>query len=525
MPPAILDTVEDPELKAQYLAYFKLLHSVLGKRPGSPEQKQQLLAALQKELVERATNVDALIEEIPHLASRLGVPAQSLSTFVSQNFFKALEMAHKELKAEANSNGPAASGNAGGSPADPERDHDLIQELLERFGPIVEAPSRFEPADMGLIKLKTPNGERLPASLSGGSPAQPQEQAETAAVPAEKSSAPAAASAGVKTNAPPPRAAPVLPPLQEDVHLIEEILNKFGNHLDVHQKLEPSAFPENFSAESDSDSVAPAQDAAPAQQQPAASGGVKTNAPPPRQAPVLPPLREDQHIIEELLNKFGNVLNIQGRLEPSDGLATGGAAAAPSSAAANRPETPSNKAATAQNLGEVEPRAIIGFARYTEIRSRLAQFQKTGDQNAYKQFLQQLDSDEKLVVPLRNLENRLNKDPSLKPSDELYHLSINLSIDAARLAGFRQAMIRYDRIQLLLNDFVQRVKKGPAPLMKAVQQIWPQVRLLLNQVEDLSAMKSQMKILLLGIADPEVKKRTQEIVESLLNRAHSIYAD
>ena len=102
---------------------------------------------------------------------------------------------------------------------------------------------------------------------------------------------------------------------------------------------------------------------------------------------------------------------------------------------------------------------------------------------------------------------------------------MQLGVAPARLAGFRQAMLRFDKIQLLLNDFVQRVKKGPAPLMKAVQQIWGQVRLLLNQVEQLDSMKSQMKILLLGVQDAELKKRTQEILESMLNRAHNIYTD
>ncbi|MCB1171267.1 MAG: hypothetical protein KDK25_13065, partial [Leptospiraceae bacterium] len=243
---------------------------------------------------------------------------------------------------------------------------------------------------------------------------------------------------------------------------------------------------------------------------------------------------EDMGLIEELLKEFGNDLDVHGKLEPSDGL--GGSSAmgsAPSGARSPMQDSQSGVASSTQggstdqgsDLEHARPIAPVHFARYTEIRSQLAKFQKAGDQAGYRSYLEQLGEQEKLIVPIRNLQNKLQKNPTLNADDEIYHLAMQLGLAPARLAGFRQAMLRFDQIQLLLNDFVQRVKKGPAPLMKAVQQIWGQVRLLLNQVEQLDAMKSQMKILLLGIQDAELKKRTQEILESMLNRAHNIYTD
>ena len=188
MPTALLDTVEDPELKAHHLAYFKLIQSVLGKRPGSPDQKKQVYQKLQKHLVANAHNVDDLIDLIPEMASAMGVPAQNLSSFISQNFFRALEMARKELQST-----PDSDSGAGGpaQDTDPNRDHDLIGEILEVIGPVVQAPNKFVPADMGTIKMVTPNGEKLPTSLTGEAPAEQAEESSPTgpAEPAAKTTA------------------------------------------------------------------------------------------------------------------------------------------------------------------------------------------------------------------------------------------------------------------------------------------------------------------------------------------------
>lgn len=544
MPPAILDKVEDPDLKANYLAYFKIIQSVLGKRPGTPEQKKQIYHKLQKHLVENVTSVDALIDEIPRMAGALGIPAQTLSGFVAQNFLKALEMARKELEATSvaqDSGAPAA--------ADPDRDHDILGEILESIGPVVQAPNKFVPSDMGTMKLVTPSGEQLPVSLTGEPTTEESE---------EQTPAPSSASTG--SDAPDPRAVPAgaesatgqattvtgkksSPFTEKEVPIIQEILNRFGNHLDVHEKLEPAVFPKNFQKQSEDSAseqsavpTAPAGEAAPA---PASgSGGVKTNSVPKPASPVIEWPDENVGLIDEILQEFGNVLSVHEKLEPSDGLSGGGAAIAGSSSSAGHPShsmapsgssartAPSHSdsaASSPDELEHAEPKALVSFARYTEIRSRLAGFQKAGDQQGYREFLQGLSQEEKLIVPIRNLENKLHKNPDLRAGDEIYNLSVQLGISPMKLASFRQAMLRFDRIQLLLNDFVQRVKKGPAPLMKAVQQIWSQVRLLLNEVDHLDSMKSQLRIILLGIQDHELKKRTQEILESMLNRANNIF--
>ncbi|MEQ8350396.1 MAG: hypothetical protein RH862_02860 [Leptospiraceae bacterium] len=527
MPPAPLDTVSDPELKAHLLAYFKLIQSVLGKRPGTPEQKRQVYQQLQKHLIEKAHSVDDLIEEIPRMASTMGVPPQNLSSFISQNFFKALEIARQDIQKSGTESGES-KGPAQAVTKDPARDHDLIGELLETFGPIVQAPNKFVPGEMGAIKMMTPNGEKLPSSLTGGSSesedatAGSSKPAATDQGPSKESttSGPSSATSAKKVTGKGPG---ILP--QKDEPLIQEILNKFGNHLDVHEKLEPAAFPRNFKPSSSEESTAASDDSAGSgDSAPSpAPAGVKTNAVPKSAGPVIEWPDEDIGLIQEILESFGNDLAVHGRLEPSDGLAT------PGSASRKQTSEPASQTAAistpATELDKAPPSAPISFARYTEIRGQLARFQKSGDQQGYRQYLQDLGEEEKLVVPLRNLENKLQKNPSLKASDEIYHLSTQLGVSAEKLAGFRSAMLRYDRIQLLLNDFVQRVKKGPAPLMKAVQSIWSQVRLLLNQVDQPESMRSQMKFLLLGIQDPEVKKKTQEILESLLNRAHSIYSE
>ncbi|MCB1140318.1 MAG: hypothetical protein KDK23_16290 [Leptospiraceae bacterium] len=537
MPPAILDTVEDPELKANYLAYFKLFQSILGKRPGTPEQKKQVYHRLQKHLVEKVQSVDALIDEIPQMAAALGVPAQTLSSFVAQNFLRALDLARKELEQNSATD---SGGSQKAGPADPERDHELIAEILETFGPLVQAPAKFLPADMGAMKLVTPSGEKLPTSIAGA----PAEDESPAPSPAASNPAAASAPHSVSKESSPSQPTTVtgkksILPMEKEEPLIQEILNKFGNHLDVHEKLEPSAFPKNFQKPQEQSASEAKSDAPSAAPTPAAgSGGVKTNEVPKSAGPVIEWPEEDTGLIEELLEQFGNDLAVHGKLEPSDGLSGGSSmASAPSGNKGPSPASHSGSAASSQgesgNRGAEPdlknarpiPIAPVHFARYTEIRSHLAKFQKAGDQAGYRTYLEQLGEQEKLIVPIRNLENKLQKNPSLKAEDEIYHLAMQLGVAPARLAGFRQAMLRFDKIQLLLNDFVQRVKKGPAPLMKAVQQIWGQVRLLLNQVEQLDSMKSQMKILLLGVQDAELKKRTQEILESMLNRAHNIYTD
>ncbi len=529
MPTALLDTVADPEIKAHLFAYFKLIQSVLGKRPGTPEQKKETYHKLQKQLVERAHSVDDLIDQIPDMASAMGVPAQNLSSFISQNFFKALELARKELQ-ESSETG--SSGSESAPSTDPDRDHDLIGEILESFGPVVQAPNKFVPAEMGSMKMMTPNGERLPVSLAGANPEQEAEENDASPVDGDNAKTASASNASAVPSGSEPAKKVTNKAVfsaEKEEPLIQEILNKFGNHLDVHEKLEPAAFPKNFQASSPDDAPATTENGSAAAESSSpgtGSGGVKTNAVPQSSGPTIQWPEEDETLIQEILNQFGNVLAVHGKLEPSDGFPP--RSGQPTAAATSGPgasEAASEDSSASATSGSPGPNSPINFARYTEIRAQLAKFQKAGDQQGYKQFLQELSQDEKLVVPLRNLENKLQKNPSLRVQDEVYNLAMQLSTSPEKLAAFREAMVRFDRIQLLLNDFVQRVKKGPAPLMKAVQSIWSQVRLLLNQVDQLESMRSQMKFLLLGIQDPEVKKKTQEILESLLNRANSIYIE
>ena len=376
--------------------------------------------------------------------------------------------------------------------------------------------------------MVTPDGERLPVSLTGATASSDSDVAPGSAADDKGKGSPVsggstqAASSNAATRKVTGKTAPALAEKEEP--LIHEILNKFGNYLDVHEKLEPAAFPKNFTGSSQETSSAPASTAESAgdAEQKMASGGVKTNAVPKSSGPAIQWPEEDQYLIEELLANFGNDLAVHGKLEPSDGFPAKSGSAASAAPSPTHEKPPPSAVSVSE---PAKPQPLINFARYTEIRAQLAKFQKAGDQQGYRQFLQNLNENEKLVVPLRNLENKLQKDPSLRAEDELYHRAMQLKTSHEKLSGFRDAMLRYDRIQLLLNDFVNRVKKGPAPLMKAVQSIWSQVRLLLNQVDQLESMRSQMKFLLLGIQDPEIKKKTQEILESLLNRAHSIYTE
>lgn len=506
---AAVETVS--ELEIHYRAYIQIFQAVLKKKLSDPARLNAALGDLRKYLEQNVKNPDAFIDHIPEFAKRMGVDAGQLGAFIGANFLKALSAAKQQLEAQASASASAPSSApvsaagttssagatvTGAAPPPSAKERPILKELQERFGSLLQPQERFVPVDWGLVKLVSTKGEvqaRSFAFYEGGVMPEPI-AAPTPVAPAADSAKPAAAA--------PVRPAAAPPVMIKESSIIKEILEKFGSHLDIPGKLVPKEY-------GDMDDDEPA--AVPIPETPVAAAGPATAAPTVARtpAPAAPAVKEVS-IIKEILNKFGSVLDIHGKLVPKSGLDAG--------LVDDDDDDDAVGQAQPESARDI-PRLTIAFVEYLDIIKALQEFQKSGDQNAYRQWLNGLTVPGKAVVGLRNLEGKARRGADVYWPDEYYNLSSHTGTMPESIQLLHEDTRRYEQVQRLLTRFTDSIRQMDPPTLQAARTIWPQIRLLFNEPGDESALVSRMKIVLLQVVDAGRKAKIQEVLEPLVRQA------
>ncbi len=522
------------ELEAHQRAYLQIFQAVLKKKNAPPEQARALLAKLKNYVTTRIKDPDEFLDHIPTFSRGLGVRPEQLSAFIGSNLLPALNAVKKSMRAkqEAELVGAAKarqSGGGGGKVSDAAVASSILKEIERDLGVFMEQPARFAVHDMGLMKL---------VSLNGGQDVLSTSLRESAGMPADSGGAPAGGGGATVTgkssggessgggsagSTPAAAASPGSMLGGAETSIISEILEKFGEGLNVPGRLEVPPFPKNQGAAT-ADGASSAG-AAPAGAAPAAgasgSSGTGSSAPASSGGGFPDAPEDEQSMIAEILEKFGDGLKLPpGKLRAGDGMVGGG----------NEERLVSSiqpGSATAQVEPEPEPEDLppipLTFQQYIETVKRIQQFQSTGDSDGYRGWLSgDAGLSGKAVVGLRNLDTKAKRGADLNYDDEYYNIAAHLDVDRSQIRELHDRLKRFERLQRLLNEFTGSIKQGDPALVGAMKKIWPQVRLLFNDEWKADHMMNTLKIPLLQIADPELKQRVIEKMKPLLTKVEQL---
>ncbi len=483
------------ELTRHKQAYIQLFRSVLAKRPVDAAAKEQLLQKLSSHMDSVIRTPDDLIPRIPEFASMLGVNAAQLSTFIGTNFLQALQMVSKQQTQAAAAPKPT------GKPSS------FLVEIVQFHLPALPSGARFETADTGYLKMITPQGEIMSQSflLSGeGGDVQISYDAAPAA-PAASSAPPAPGS-----PAPAPSAAmqQPRPPAQGEKSILKEILERFGNHLDIAEKLVPKDLGDDTAEveiyDGASEQEEEAEEASPQAAAPSAA---------PRPAPAGAPARKESSILREILDKFGSQLDIHEKLVPKD---LGDASAEDDIFGSQEAEEEEQEEAPAQVVQET---VAFPFTAYLDVLKKLQEFQASGDQNGYRAWLAGEASNEaKILVAVRNYEKKEKSGGAVNWDDEYYNLSTRLNCKPAYVSLVHKHIGKLAAVHSLWNHLMQAARTAPAPQMEDLKRLWPQIRLLFDEGGTEAALNSRLQILLLAVPDPARKTALQQILVPYLKK-------
>ncbi len=528
------------ELEAHQRAYLQIFRAILKKKNATPDQAKAVLGKLQQYVAARIKAPDDFLDHIPNFAKGLAVRPEALSAFIGSNLLPALENVKKQMReAEAEASGAQQSG-AGPAVSDAEVAHSVMKELEREVGTIVADQQRFSGEDMGYLRLVSLNGGQDVPSTSlreaMGLSAAPEN-----APPAAGSAAPGpAAASGAQPVTGKPAAgggAPAAPApvMLQETSVIAEILEQFGDELTVTGPLHVPAFPSGSGAAAPaapggSGGTAAASATASASASAGTSGGA--GAATPGGAPAAAPMAAEQEpsLIAEILEQFGDELTVTGPLvlRPEAGGPAGGpgAGVAPAAGGAGLPGVSTNAGAGMESVAvaPVElPEVALSFQQYMDVVRKLQEFQTSGNQAGYREWLSGEAGDGgKAVVGLRNVDARVKRGDSVNWSQEYEKIAGHMHLGAGQIENLHERIVRFQKLQQLLNQFIASVKTKEPPLVAAVKKIWPQVRLLFNEEWEAEAMMSRLKIPLLQIMDPALKSQVQSLMLPLLKKAESL---
>lgn len=455
------------ELERHREAYLLLFESLLKKRISDGTELQARLTELQK-IVDEIQETDGFIDRLSDFGRILQVRDDQLGSYIGQNFLKALAIV-RDRQRQAPRKNPSSDVFS--------QDGPIIETLLSIYGPIVAPPDRFEGMDNGAVKLIRSGREILPASVINT--AQDAGDFASASSPV-LSAVPAAETASLAGT----DSASDAVKLREEKSILAEILERFGNILDIPGVLTPRDFTgedEGFSVE---------EVAAP--EEPAAAG-------------------VEPSIIEEILQRFGNDLVVKDKLEPRDFSENTGDLF--------------DSADSADSLSmndegqDFQPIAVT-LSTFANIRSRLAEFHKNQDRAGYQEYLNTATDDMRAVVAVCNLAAKAKRQ-QIDMGEELYRLSLTLPYTQEQLQELYERLDRYSKTAALINEFTARVKQASAPLQMEVRKVWKQILDLLDEDPGEAVVKQRMKILLLAV-NPAVKPKIESAIMSLINRIYSL---
>ncbi len=474
------------ELTRHKQAYLELFKGVLAKRPMDAPAKEALLSRLATQL-DTAKSPDDLIPRIPEFAGMLGVGAQPLATYIGTNFLQALQIVGKRPP-------PAPGGPSPSSASQVKKNASFLGEVVQ-LATLVPG-SRFVQHDAGFLKLVTPQGEVFSQSFlaSGESGGVVQINFETpAAPPTPESTAQPATS-----SAPAPRPAQAPPSGGQEQSILREILGRFGSTLDIPGKL----VPRDYGSEMDDADVDMGEP-----EEPEPEEAVGTPAPRPQAAAVSPQARREHSILKEILEKFGNQLDIPGKLEPKD---YGDEGMEEVEFGQEEPDEPDQEEAAAPAAEVPVP---FTFGNYMDTLKRLQDFQTSADQEGYKAWLSREATPEaKVLVAVRNFERRVKLGQDVNWQDEYYSLAQRLGSTHSYVRHVHAHLNSLGRVHGVWGSLMQKARSSPAPLMEDLKRLWPQIRLLFEEGGSQSALNSRLQMLLLAVPDPARKEAVRSVL-------------
>lgn len=472
--------IDAEELRLQKEAYLVLFENILKNRYTDPAAVQSNLAELRAFVDQRVSSPDAIFEFIPPLARKLALREEQLGTYIGQNFLKALSVAREKAKQQVSSKAGRAI------PTDAlAQDGPILEAILAAFGPFVQGPDHFEMLDNGGIKLVRKGREILPTSYSEGSEDAADYANVTGSDDAEatddgyqnEADAPAVPSPGARAAV----------AAREERSILAEILDRFA--LDIRQKLVPQEFTEegeDFVVEESAGSEAD-------------EAG---------QEPML---------LDEILKRFGSVLNVQEKLVPAE--YTGDGEEDDTLFDGGDGSSASEGDVWADTAVSFDPIPVV-LTTFAAIRNKLAEFQRRQDRAGYQSYLADASDDIKATVAVLNLATRVQKQPGVSIEDELFRLSSTISYSADQLRELYGRIDRYTRGMGILNEFMSRVKQAPAPIQVEIRKVWKQVLDVLDEDAGESVARQRCRIILLAV-NPAVKAQVESGIMSLISRMHA----
>ncbi|MCB1172470.1 MAG: hypothetical protein KDK39_02840 [Leptospiraceae bacterium] len=500
------------ELEAHHQAYFHIFQTVIKKRGLAPEQQQQTLARIKAYQQTKIKNSDDYLDHIPVFARALGVRADQLGAFIGSNLLKALHQVEERMAAQRK-----VTQNATKIKNDPEIQNSILKELVSSLGSLIAAPDHFQNMDMGLLALSIGGRIHQSASAAASNPM----SASPIAEPAVDNKAAGRAPVG-------------------EVSILEEILSKLGAALKVDSRLEVPDFPREMAAE-----MAAATPTIEADTQQAG------------------PLREDS-ILSEIVNKLGAALKTEAKLVVPDfprEMAAEMAAATPTIEPASGadvptqetsileeilnkiggalkadtklvvPAFPADMQAAMDPLGSVDTAGPeddsaeefealdLSFGDFCDALRKVQQFQTQKDAQGYQQWLnQEASPGTRIALGIRKIDARLQKDPGLNRSEELYNLAVTNEASLEQTEELQQRLQRYQRMYQLQNQFVARVKTQPPVVLQAFQKIWPQVKLIVDDESELEGRMQRLKIPMLQITNPKLKAAVTNMLKTYFTK-------
>ncbi len=514
------------ELSLHTEAYLQLFQAVLKNRNLQPAQKDSLLSTVRDYIHQNIKTPDDFIGHISNFAKTLNVSEGALANFIGSNFLKALSMV-KQQAAEKPAHGGAVSQGAPARPGESRESNEhkesksgsLIAEILSRFGTIIEAPDRFVEVDNGNLKLVTRNGEVFGTGMNGGgSSAMPLLDGLPSSPPAASSSVTSSASPSMAAGKPSgPPLAGNSPAVQRSVSspsanigvaensIIKEILEKFGSMLDIPGKL----------VVSDDDYEPDAVEAPVIIEETPAGPKTVTVTRPSADKPAAVYTRESS-LIKEILEKFGNILDIPGKLIPSSGIDE-----ALSGESYTDADMPDEEESTEEE--QIVSPIPFDFEHYIETVKKIQEFQASGDQDSYRAWLNSSGTGRKAMIGLRNLDRKEKNGQSINRDAEQSNIAAHLNVSRGQVTELSRRLKKFEQLQRILQQLTTEIKSRKPEFMNAVKKIWPQLRLLFQIQSDVASMNSQLKIVLLQIPDPALKSEILTMMEPVFQRVYQVH--
>lgn len=498
------------ELEAYHLAYMHIFRNIVAKKGLPAERQKQILLKIKSFQETKIRDVDSYLDHIPDFANVLAVKPDQLGAFIGSNLLKAL---HQVQAQQAQKKKLAAQATKVVN--DPEVKKSILKEIILTIGPVIEPPGKFTSIDMGLMSLEL-NGTRVnpvslkndPASLGvttvtgkqaddSGAAASTKETPlleeflqvlgadhailERLVVPAfpKDMMAPelSVASAQPATDSSGDRS--------KERSILQEIVDSFGNDLTVSEKLVVPAFPAGQSAQPTLDT--------PTATIPTGGSGIEGGS-------ILTEIIK----LPEFSGGSSEKLVVKSSIPGAGGLLPGNDQATEDAASAALPDW--------------EPIEFT-YGDYDLAIRKVQNFQAKKDGAGYKAWLEADSTDRiKLMLALRKLDSGILQGKTVNLDDEHYNLSRNFDLHLDQVKEFHGRLKTMMRLQKLVAMFISKVKAQPKPILAGFQKIWPQVKLILNDQGTVESRMHQLKIPMLQIMDPQIKKAVMNMMQKLFTK-------